>query len=134
MTHKVFSRFPTRIKFAFTTVKNGEVTPENPGEVIILEGCNSVLNHTLITKDGAMTVFKGDKRDPKNGTYSEADFLRLKEDPEFKRMLANGDLALSQDDLSKDLNGVGMLSDAELKENKVRDPDGNIVTLASKSA
>ncbi len=115
---KVYSRLPDAIKFVFnknedgTTKEAEQITDE---DVIILNGTSRVQNHGLVVTT-AMTEFAdSNKHNIRERRYSMDDLARLKEHPVFQAMLADGNLALgSEDDLSTD-DGVGMLSESELK-------------------
>lgn len=122
---KVYSRLPNAMKFTFQTyVGEGArmtVTPEDDDKTVVLNGTNEVVNHTLIVKDGAVTIFGYPKRDAKERVYTLDDFERLKSDPTFQKYLANGDFSIdSMDDLSRDFTGNGKLTAEELRERMSR--------------
>ena len=118
---RVYTRFPDPVEFRFTGYiasadgEGKEVAPVTDADRIVLNGTTSIVNQTLVTTI-AMTEFKGDVHDVANRRYSAADFERLKEHPTFKDMVKNGEIAIdTTDDLSRDENGVGMLTDSELR-------------------
>ena len=118
---RVYTRFPDPIEFRFvgyTAASNGEgmeVAPLSAADRIVLNGTTSIVNQSLVTTV-AMTEFKGDQHDVASRRYSVADFDRLKEHPKFKEMVNNGEISIdTTDDLSRDENGVGMLTDTELR-------------------
>lgn len=138
---KVYSRFPDSITFNLGKsdyIKNGsmvEVAPCPDELKVTINGTNEVVNHTLIVREGAVTIFGYADHDLKARQYTTADFERLKENPLFKKMVKNGELSIdTMADLSRDMNGVGKLTGQELAQRlsakKAKDLDG--VTLASR--
>lgn len=130
---KVYSRLPNAIKFTFQTyVGEGarmSVTPEDDEKTIVLNGTSEVVNHTLIVKEGAVTIFGYPKHDLAKRVYTADDLERLKADPTFQKLLVNGDVAIDAlDDLSKDFTGNGKLTAEELRERmaKQKSEDGDI--------
>ena len=131
---KVFSRFPDPMEFRFTryvsasSTDGQEVSQYTDEDRIVLNGTTEIVNHTLVTREGAVTIFGFDRHDVARREYTTEDLARLKEHPMFRRMLKNGDLSIGViDDLSRDFNGVGMLSEKELRQrsnDKSPDSDG----------
>lgn len=130
---KVYSRLPNAVKFTFQTyVGEGArmtVTPEDDGKSVVLNGTSEVVNHTLIVKEGAVTIFGYPKHDLAKRVYTLDDLERLKADPTFQKYLANGDFSIdTMDDLSRDFAGNGKLTAEELRErmSKQKSEDGAI--------
>lgn len=144
MKHKVYSRLPNGIEFRFygnlpSHYEGGsdsekEVTPLTDADRIVLNGTTEIVNHTLITHEGAMTLFDGDEHDVKKRVYSASDFERLKEHPLFKQMVKGGTLSIDvRDDLSRDMDGkIGMLSNEEIASRNHKDPDGEKVDMTAR--
>lgn len=124
---KVYSRLPQPIEIDFYTQGAGGDYFLKDADRIILNGTTEVVNHTLITHDGAVTIFGYPHHDIKKREYPLADLERMKEHPVFKALLKAASISLGvPDDLSRDFDGSGKLTDAELRDrmNKATSPDG----------
>lgn len=136
---KVYSRLPNAVKFTFQTyVGEGArmtVTPEDDEKSVVLNGTSEVVNHTLIVKEGAVTIFGCPKHDLAKRVYTLDDLERLKADPTFQKYLANGDFSIdTMDDLSRDFTGNGKLTADELRERMSRQKaDDGAISIVPKA-
>ncbi len=136
---KVYSRLPNAVKFTFQTyVGEGArmtVTPEDDEKSVVLNGTSEVVNHTLIVKEGADTIFGYPKHDLAKRVYTLDDLERLKADPTFQKYLANGDFSIdTMDDLSRDFTGNGKLTADELRERMSRQKaDDGAISIVPKA-
>lgn len=129
---RVYSRRPLSDKFQFTTIINGQMTPVDNTETIVINGANECINDGLVSTVG-LTVFKGEKRNPKAGTYSEADFARLKVHPIFQAAIANGDYSYKESELSEAATNSQMVTAKELEQNPLPNGDDGLVVMKPKN-